>query len=132
MAGTSKKIKLYPVTSIAQKLPRNVHLNILGFHALSWCDTTSAFSGISKKTCWKKYVLCIDILSDVGGNRQSDKAEKFVCLLYVFHEDSVDDAIHLLFDKVKKTPKCSRQQLMRWNYTLQEQIIKQAYGSEPI
>ena len=132
MVGTSKKTKLYPVTSIAQKLPRNVHQNILGFHALSLCDTTSAFSGISKKTCWK-ICICIDVLTDVGRNRQSGKAEKFVCLLYVIHEDSVDDARHLLFDKAKRTlemlpPTTDALKL----HIARTFIIKQAYGSEVI
>ena len=45
--------------------------------------------------------ICIHVLSEVGRNRQSDKAEKFVYLLYVIHEDSV--ARHLLFDKAKRT-----------------------------
>ena len=80
-----------------------MHLNILGFHALTGCDTTSAFSGISKKTCWKKYVTCPDLLSDVGRDRQSDKAEKCVCLLYGINEDSVDDARYSLFVKAKQT-----------------------------
>ena len=84
-------------------IPRNVLLNIFGFHALTGWDTFSAFSGISKKTCKKKFITCPDLLSDVERNLQSDKAEKFVCLLYWIQKDSVDDARYSLFVRANKT-----------------------------
>ena len=51
MSGTAKKMKFFPVHVVAEKLPGPVMENILGFHAVTGCDSTSAFSGIGKKTC---------------------------------------------------------------------------------
>ena len=44
-----------------------------------------------------------DLLSDIERNRQSDKAEKFVCLLYWIQKDCVDDARCSLFVRANKT-----------------------------
>ncbi|MEL6989860.1 MAG: hypothetical protein AAGK97_18775, partial [Bacteroidota bacterium] len=51
IAGTYKQIKCFPVHSIASNLDSNIIRNILSFHAFTGCDTTSCFSGFSKKSC---------------------------------------------------------------------------------
>ena len=43
------------------------------------------------------------LLSDVERNRQSDKAENVLCLLYWIQKDCVDDAIYSLFVRANKT-----------------------------
>ena len=65
MSETLKQKKGYPVYIILSKLNTDIHVkldadipeNILGFHGLTVCDTSSSFSGISKiKTRWKQYL----------------------------------------------------------------------------
>ena len=48
VSRTSKQRKCYPVHVIASKLDGDILNKILGFHALTGCDTTSSHSGISK------------------------------------------------------------------------------------
>ena len=62
--GTANKY--YHVHKIASKLGTVVINNILGFHSLIGFDTTSSFCGISKTTCWKKYVERLELLEAVG------------------------------------------------------------------
>ena len=50
-SGTSKAKKCFPVHEIAMKLGAGVIHNLLGFHSLTGCDTTSSFCGNSKKSC---------------------------------------------------------------------------------
>ena len=51
VSGTSKQQKCYPAHTIASKLDNDALENILGFHSLTGCDTTSSFSCMGKKTC---------------------------------------------------------------------------------
>lgn len=103
VSGTSNKIKGYASHLVAQQLPVSVRLNILGFHALTGCDTTSSFSGISKKTCWKQFLAHPELLSGVGRDGNPELAEKFVCLLYGLKEvTGIDDARRILFVKAKR------------------------------
>jgi hypothetical protein len=44
IAGTAKQRKCYPVREITECLSAPIIDNILGFHALTWCDTTSFFT----------------------------------------------------------------------------------------
>ena len=50
MSGTAHQMKCYPVHLIARNLPQQIQENILGFHALTGCDSTSSFAGAGKKT----------------------------------------------------------------------------------
>ena len=78
-SGTAKKC--YPVQEIASKLGTKVIHNILGFHSLTGCDTTSSFCGISKKTCWKRYVECLEL--EVVGRDGSVEGSRKVSVLTV-------------------------------------------------
>ena len=51
-SGTARQMQHYPVHDIAKELPAEVMRNILGFHALTGCDTVSSFGGFGKKSCW--------------------------------------------------------------------------------
>ena len=55
-SGTAKAKKCFPV------LGADAIYNLLGFHSFTGCDTTSSFCGISKNSCWKKYVECPELL----------------------------------------------------------------------
>ena len=49
LGGTARQRQCYPVHTIANKLFQEIIQNILGFHALTGCDTTSSFTGFGKK-----------------------------------------------------------------------------------
>lgn len=104
-SGTSKQRKCYPIGRIAETLPRPVVNSILGFHALTGCDTTSSFTGHGKKTCWKVYLKHPDLLSGLGQNENLDNAEEFVCRLYDAASSlkCVNLIRHAIFQKGQKT-----------------------------
>ena len=45
ISGTAKKRKCYPVHAVSQRLTPAVRDNLLSFHALTGCDSTSSFTG---------------------------------------------------------------------------------------
>ena len=49
ITGIDKKRKCYPVHGVSQRLTQPVSDNLLSFHALTSCDTTSTFSDHGKK-----------------------------------------------------------------------------------
>ncbi len=51
MAGTSKARKFIPVGTVCNSL-NGLAGNLLAFHALTGCDTTSYMANHSKQTCW--------------------------------------------------------------------------------
>ena len=82
IAGTAKKRKCYPVHSIAERLSSSVIDDILGFHALTGCDTTSSFAGFGKRKCWKVYEENPNLLHSLSGYESTSNVEEFVCRLY--------------------------------------------------
>lgn len=62
-------------------------VSLLGFHALTGCDSTSQFAGISKKSAWKIFKEEARLLNGLGKSDQIDSEEEkdieeFVCKLY--------------------------------------------------
>ena len=107
VSGTAKQKKCYPVHAIASKLDDDVLNNILGFHALTGCDTTSSYSGISKTTCWKQYLKAPRLLQYVGRGIRANEIEEFICRLYCssseFEEHANVDSLRFnLFSKARK------------------------------
>ena len=104
VSGTAKQRKCYPVHQIAEKLSPPIIENILGFHALTGCDTTSSFSGFGKKKCWKVFVEKPNLLSGIGRDGLIDMAEEYVCHLYGVPDPTMgcDKGRHDLFVKGKK------------------------------
>jgi len=103
VSGTSKKRKCYPIHAVSDKLPQPVRENLLSFHALTGCDTTSAFSGHGKKTCWKTFQSQPLLVSGIGRDGELAQVEQFVCHLYgVPAQPSVDQARFHVFGKAKK------------------------------
>ena len=98
--------KCYPVHIIASKLDNDILENILGFHALTGCDTTSSFSGIGKKTCWKQYLEAPSLVQSLGRGLNLGEVEEFVFRLYggCLETENVDiDLIRFnLFSKERK------------------------------
>jgi len=80
----SKNRKCYPLHTVTVyiKLPQPVKDNLLSFHALTRCDTTAAFSGHGKKTCWKVFENEPLRVNGMGRDEDLSSVEQFVCHLY--------------------------------------------------
>ncbi len=104
MSGTSKEQECFPVHVINRTLPPVVVENVLGFHAITGCDTVSSFAGLGKKSCWNVYLQHPELLHGVGRDGPLSDVEEFVCLLYKSPHSSsgVDRARHDLLQKGKK------------------------------
>ena len=66
MSGTSKEKEFFPVDVINETLAPAVVENVLGFHAITGCDSVSSFAGHSKKSCWNVYLQYSCLLHGVG------------------------------------------------------------------
>ena len=106
-SGTAKQRKCYPVGQIAASLSPAVVNNILGFHALTGCDSTSSLTGIGKRVSWKVFCDNPDLLHGVGRDEDGtfEMVDEFVCKLYniPLPQKGVDWARHHLFVKGKKS-----------------------------
>lgn len=105
LSGTSRNPKYIPIHTISQ--PTLVLDNIIAFHSLTGCDTTSQFAGKGKRTTWKVFIKVPELLTGIGesiplNNDTHMQAEKFVCHLYGYGElDSVNDVRLKMFLKGK-------------------------------
>ena len=106
--GTSNKPKYIPVKKIYESLPKEWVKNILAFHALTGCDTTSFISGFSKKSWWKIFMANHYLLSGVVANILTyeivQSVEKFICKAYKLPSDinTVSEACMVLFPTARK------------------------------
>ena len=89
--GTSKSFRLIPVHIIAMQLGADKCKALLGFHALTGCDSVSALFGIGKKTAWTMWMafpkfteafLFLSNKSDYITNEIMALTEEFVARLY--------------------------------------------------
>jgi hypothetical protein len=107
MAGTSKSPENIPIHSVLEtNLPtRRMAQNLLAFHSITGCDTTSFFYGISKKKAYKVYEQDVNLLEGIGEAELTDEkiklAEVFICKLYNQVTDTSDEARDLMFGKSK-------------------------------
>ena len=69
IAGTAKQRKCYSIHAINQRLPPPIVENILGFHALTGCDTTSSFTGFGKRKCWKVFLEFPSLIQNLNWQR---------------------------------------------------------------
>ena len=104
MSGTSKEQECFPVHAINEALAPAVVENVLGFHAITGCDTVSSFAGHGKKSCWNVYLQHPELLHGVGRDGALSDVEEFVCMLYKSPHCSsgVDKARHDMFQKGMK------------------------------
>ena len=104
VSGTSKEQECYPVHLINRSLHEEVVDNVLGFHALTGCDTVSSFAGHGKKSCWTVFLQHPELLHGVGRDAPLGDVEKFLCYLYKAPCPSggIDKARYDLFQKGKK------------------------------
>lgn len=103
VSGTAKKRKCYPIHAVSERLPQPVRDNLLSFHALTGCDTTSSFHGHGKKMCWKIFEKQPLLVKGIGRDGELAPIEQFVCHLYGAPEQpTIDHARLQLFGKAQK------------------------------
>ena len=59
--GTGKAFQHIPVHEITQTLGSEKSLSCPLFHSFTWCDMTSSFLGIGKKTAWAAWQVYPDL-----------------------------------------------------------------------
>jgi hypothetical protein len=145
--GSKDKLRMVPIQPICQKLGNYICSAILGFHAITGCDTTSAISGIGKKKAFSvlRKIIGNDSGLDQLGTQvppspQTVKAcEKFVCALYRSSAkagESADMVRHWTFCQKKQrnenlppTSDSLRHHINRANY--QSYVWKHALDQDP-
>ena len=105
VSGTVHQRKCYPIHEISGKLSQPVIDNILGFHALTGCDTTSSITGYGKRSCWKTFKDFPLLLHGVGRDGAMDNVEEYLCRLYGAPNlhGGVDKGRYEMFQKGKKS-----------------------------
>ena len=141
-AGTSKKQRYIPIHDVVQKLQEEIpDLElVLPFHSLTSCDTTSYFASHGKKTAWKIFKTCPELLADVGKGEISqdiiDKAETFVCKMYGVEASSTNYCRSVLFrrclapDTLPPTSDALQFHIQRAHF--QSLVWRQAHLPKPI
>ena len=86
IAGTTKQRKCYPVHTITQRLPTPITDNILGFHALTGCDTTLSFTGFGKRKCWKVFKEFPTLIRGLGRDGPNDMKLKSSFVDFIGHK----------------------------------------------
>ena len=110
--GKSKNYRFIATQKIRALLGPEFCNNLLSFHAISGCDTTSQFCGIGKKGAWKVYQQNPSLLNGIGYGALSPEklknVEKFVVSMYAMKSSltSVDDLRAQLFctESAEKLP----------------------------
>ena len=100
--GVKDRLRYLPVHEIQAFLGESLCRCLPSFHALTGCDSTSAFSGIGKKKAWKVLLTKEQMQRDLctlGQNPAIQEpvqkaAESFICSLYTSAKNfsNVDDA----------------------------------------
>ena len=103
-AGTKKKPKWIPAHTVLQNLPEPVLHNLLAYHAIRGCDSTSQFSGHGKKSYWSTYLSAPELLDSFTNCTESAfiDAERFVIKMYspLSSSNSVDVLRSEMFHKI--------------------------------
>ncbi len=107
LSGTAKKRQYIPIDAVFNNLPRDSATNLLPFHALTGCDTTSYFANHTKRFSWKVFKEHHQLLKNYGIGELTEEtirsSKMFVCRIYGVHKtDSVDAARHILLSKTGK------------------------------
>ena len=131
--GAKDKERYIPLHTIHSSLGPSLCKCLPSFHALTECDSTSAFVEIGKKKPWKVLIMKDQLqtnLSSLGENPVLQEsvqsvAESFICSVYISAKSfsSTDEARHFLFcqrslksEDLSPTSDCLCQHLKRANY----------------
>ena len=131
--GVKDRLRYLPVHEIQASLGESLCRCLPSFHALTGCDSTSAFSGIGKKKAWKVLLTKEQMQRDLctlGQNPAIHEpaqkaAESFICSLYTSAKNfsNVDDARYFLFcqrnlksEDLPPTSECLSHHIKRANF----------------
>ena len=90
MTGMRDNLRFIPIHQVCQKLGQSSCSALLGFHALTRCDSVSSFCGKGKKRPWntvrqttahQKALKLLGIYAKLK-DKTCRECEKFVCSLY--------------------------------------------------
>ena len=82
LAGTARVMSCVPSHYVAEQLPHLALSIILGFHALTGCDTMLPLPGKSKNTREKMFIKYAHLLTGVIRDDNVYDIWAFVCSLY--------------------------------------------------
>ena len=108
--GTGNKKWFIPIPEISANMGNDLILHLPVLHALSGCDSTSAFSGYGKKSFFdvvKKHPELVDGLNEIGNdptqlsNNAMEAVISLLCFIYGQKDryKSVNDLRYKLFAK---------------------------------
>ena len=114
--GTRDKLRYIPIHGVQDKLGRSVCDSLLGFHAVTGCDTTSGLASIGKKKALKalrsstiRQEKLVTLGDDIPPtDRTVESCEAFICSIYssVRRAGTTADALrYWLFCQKKKQKK---------------------------
>ena len=104
--GISENLKYIPIHEIQKGLDPTQGKGLLFFHALTGCDSTTAFAGFGKVSAWKLWTQNLDIFKDICEklslfdfsldleNEDINLIENFVSALYQRSENLCSDLIN--------------------------------------
>ena len=110
--GCGTRQRLINISALASQLTPAIRAALPGYHALTGCDTTSAFAGKGKKALYalvKNDDAALDVIGGLGKQYRFDEAllpdfERLVCRLYkVSSCDTVNEARYHLFATTQAT-----------------------------
>ena len=107
LSDTTQKRQCIPIDAVFNNLPKHSAANLLSFHVLTGCDTTSYFANHTNKSSWKVFKEHHRLLQNLGivelTKETTQSVEAFVCKICDVQTDSVDAARHILFSRTGKS-----------------------------
>lgn len=105
-----KKTLFLPIHTMSAQFSPALKANLLAYHAILGCDTTSYLAGITKSGGWKLYEKYYELLSGFRNDSYENAkqaAEQFVVKLYKVEQgaDTTNVARYILFRKLKQLDK---------------------------
>ena len=83
-AGTKMKPRCITIHTLWEGLPKLIIRNLMAYHAITGCDSTSQFCGYSKMTTWRAYKANPNLLNTFTDQSEDAMrgAEKFIIKFY--------------------------------------------------
>ena len=129
ISGTAKKRKCYPIHPQSERLEKPLRDNLLGFHAFTGCDTTSAFSGRGKRSCWTTFQNLPHFLQGIGRDGELVPLNNLyiICTAHLSNKPStMPDSNSSV--RASLVWRCYPQPETPWNFTPHAPTIKQRSG----
>ena len=110
LSGTAKKSRVIDISSISRTLGHDICRALPGLHSLSGCDSVSAFSGKGKSKFFDVLIRnqnFTETLISIGNSFEISeelfrKVESFVCAVYGFPFNDINEVRFIMFCKSKQ------------------------------